>query len=204
MKRKDDQSDLLAISTEDGRITLFSLPASSSQDKGLQENYEKAVPLCTAIAQLCGQASDRKIRIKDFEIFDFDTASDQSNGMLIVAARSNGAIEIWTVGSTEIDDHVALEKASGRTNSTAHTSNGTKALSEEHGDNSIQRGQCIGSYETGNRVTCLKAFVLLDAASSQDGLPTARTEETDDAARAEDGEEEFGGIDSEDDSAEPA
>ena len=196
----ENQPDLLAISTEIGRIVIFSLSASSRQETGIQEDDEAVVPLCTALAQLGGHANDSKIRIKDFEVFDIETAPDLPPETLVVAARSNGLIQLWTIGGSEIDRYATLEKATGHANGDVHITNGAEVYSKEEEGSIPQVGRLVGSYETGNRLTCLKAFVLMDATCSRGGLPTPQTEDKEDEREAEDGEEEFNGIGSEDDS----
>ncbi|TKA72429.1 hypothetical protein B0A55_05399 [Friedmanniomyces simplex] len=122
--------ELLAVSTEDGRILFFRLNTTPPADD------EDKLPLCPCVAQLGGSAAGIGGRIKDFEILEIQTEEASAPPTrLVITASSDGAIRLWSLG---------------------------ELFAESEGGESAPRqvGSLIGTLETGNRVTCLGAFVL--------------------------------------------
>lgn len=97
-------------------------------------NVDGELPDAKPLAQLDGKAAGVRGRVKDFEILPVDDLEGQT---IIVTASSDGAIRIWHLPGSE------LEAAADKT--------------------IRQAGKLLGSYETGNRITCLRAFVMLPA-----------------------------------------
>lgn len=104
----------------------------------------KQLPRLGCVAQLGGEAAGVSGRIKDFEILDLPGSS------LFITAGSDGAIRLWSVQSSDL---------------------GKGAESE---GTTRQVGALIASHETGDRVTCLGAFVL--DGKAQDGMEDAAEE----------------------------
>ncbi|KAK3073556.1 Protein mak11, partial [Teratosphaeriaceae sp. CCFEE 6253] len=75
-------------------------------------------------------------RIKDFEVLEVqaDTPSRQTI-LLVVTACSDGAIRLWSVGGKLTDLEAGRREPQ-------------------------QIGSLMGTLETGNRITCLGAFIL--------------------------------------------
>ena len=118
--------DILAVSTEDGRILFYDTASATAAEDELSD----AKPL----VQIGGREAGLKGRVKDFEILPVEGLEGQS---IIVTASSDGTIRLWHISASEWD-----------------------VQGEKTGQ---QAGKLLGSYETGNRITCLKAFVMLPA-----------------------------------------
>lgn len=122
---------VLAASTEDGRVLFYDL--SSLPDDADTAN----LPQCPCIAQLGGRAAGIAGRVKDFEILQLPASSSEGSTMLlVVTASSDGAVRIWSLGSSEVN----VDK------------DGSESLA--------QVGHLVGTLETSNRITCLAAFVM--------------------------------------------
>lgn len=134
--------DVLAVSTEDGRIIFFStrltdLIACSDEDLKLDK-----LPFAKSLAQLGGNKVGFSGRIKDFSILPVKESISKLH--VIVTAWSDGTIRLWQVQANDLLSHTEKIK---------------------------QIGSVLGTYKTNNRITCLKAFVM---------LPSEETTEDDD------------------------
>ncbi|KAK0947490.1 Protein mak11 [Friedmanniomyces endolithicus] len=84
--------ELVAISTEDGRILFFRVDATVSADG------KDKLPPCTCVAQLGGAEAGIGGRIKDFEVLTLQVEEPPAPPMLvIITASSDGAIRLWCV-----------------------------------------------------------------------------------------------------------
>ena len=154
----DKTSDKLAVSTEDGRILFYSTTPNGKTEK--QKNEAKtAIPNVQAIGQIGGNADDLKGRIKDFDILQIPTVGGSTENLLIVAGSSDGAIRLWLLDTAQLVVENAVTAES--------PGNGLKESPNGKGDATVlkvslipQVGQLLGTYETGNRITCLKAFIM--------------------------------------------
>lgn len=90
------------------------------------------LPLCPCVAQLGGAAAGITGRVKDFEIVSL---KGKGNPLVIITGSSDGAVRLWTVSG---------EQFSGRNSK----------------DTPKQIGRLIATQETGNRITCLGAFIM--------------------------------------------
>jgi len=136
----------LAISTEDGRVLFFDTAASES------ETAATKLPSCTCLAQVGGTTAGVTGRVKDFELIHLpSTVEGTEPCLLLVTAGSDGVVRLWTLAASEI---VAFGEAA-RSGTAADTK---------------QIGRLIGTLETGNRVTCLGAFVMDGKVSEENGL----------------------------------
>ena len=152
-------SDILALSTEDGRV-LFYTTHSTHIPESKQLETEQTIPYCAPLGQLGGSAAAVIGRIKDFEILRLPSTKGRTEILLIVTGSSDGALRLWTLNPEEL--------ASGEPNTNGETGTGKRSAAPNSfkKDDVIvdaparQIGRLIGSYETGNRITCLKAFVM--------------------------------------------
>jgi protein MAK11 len=161
------EASVLAVSTEDGRILFFDTEAESgntgeeSDSNGKRKKAE--ISEAKLLAQMGGRAIGIAGRVKDFTILSGKTDSDDGdNGarnLIFVTGSSDGTIRLWSLSTGELD--VARDAATA--------------------EKAPQVGHLLAQYETGNRITCLKAFVMNE-----------RTDTT-----AEESEAEFNGFDSE-------
>lgn len=151
-------SEILAVSTEDGRILFYSTASLPSTD--MNGNPTPAgISLCTAVAQLGGIGAGLTGRIKDFEILK----PPDTNHLLIVTGSSDGAVRIWMIDKVDLQHKLSHPQDSSETEGSrsgkqdsAVPGSATK-LSEVR-----QIGKLLGTYEAGNRITCLKAFIMSD------------------------------------------
>jgi protein MAK11 len=132
--KEDDVQDL-AVSTEDGRILFYSTRPADLVTAPAVEGKEAPLPSAKLIAQLGGKDAGLSGRIKDFTILSTDEGSSKIS--YIVTAGSDGAVSLWSISpSTDLIAHEGKAK---------------------------QIGSILGTYETNNRITCLKAFVMRPA-----------------------------------------
>jgi protein MAK11 len=138
----DEKDDLLAISTEDGRVIFY----STQELQEVEEDADSTIPHATPVAQIGGKQAGFPGRIKDFEVLSLeDQAKDLRDGVLVVAGNSDGVVRVWKTTSKDL----TLSK---------------KSKSSKEAQESIpQVGSVLSTYETGNRITCLAAFVMLPA-----------------------------------------
>jgi protein MAK11 len=161
----DNKEDVqvLAVSTEDGRILFYSTRPAHLVTATSTEGKEAPLPSAKLVAQLGGKDAGLSGRIKDFSILSIGEGNTKD--FIIVAAGSDGALRVWKLSaSKDLGSHNGKAK---------------------------QVGKLLGTYETGNRITCLKAFVM---------LPKMEGAEDDDiedfAGSEEDGDEESSSSDS--------
>ena len=171
---------MIAVSTEDGRILLYL--AKHTEGKACCLGTEEGVPTLTPIGQIGG---DVKGRIKDFEILQ-----DSSTQIYVVSASSNGEISIWLLGRHDLS---ADDRTSSRPNSEhknwSDNSNGIANTSAESGLRPIQArqvGKVLGKYNTGHRITCLKAILMSEPKPKLSKIPKEAGEVEDEGYDEED------------------
>lgn len=139
----DQAGDLLAVSTEDGRIIFYSTTGLQQTE----EDEESKIPLATPVAQLGGKQAGYPGRIKDFSILSLEgQAKEIRDGFLVVTGNSEGTARIWKIDANDL----AVTKKS-------------KGSSKAKDTTTRQVGKLISTYETGNRITCLASFIMLPA-----------------------------------------
>lgn len=135
----DGQGDVLAVSTEDGRVAFY----STVNLQEAEEDSESSIPFATPLAQVGGKQAGFPGRIKDFEILSLgEQAKEYRDGFLVVTGSSDGVVRIWKIAEKDL----VLEKQTKDTKGTTR-----------------QVGKLLSSYETGNRITCLASFIMLPA-----------------------------------------
>jgi protein MAK11 len=136
---------LIAVSTEDGRIIFYS--TGNAKDPSAN-GAESPIPNGVAMGQLDGNSAGATGRIKDFEILDISRNGSSSSHFLVVTGSSNGEVQIWQCSIEELQgESLANGDGQGKSNDASITK---------------QVGRHLGTYETGNRITCLRAFVMDD------------------------------------------
>lgn len=170
--------DLLAVSTEDGRI-LFYDTTDVVETQITKPASKLETPISDPICQLGGAADEITGRVKDFEILKPLGSED----FIIVTGSSDGAVRLWTVDeseivdeaskSREVNDEVSISADGGDSKANGNT---TKLPTTR------QIGLLLGTYEAGNRITCLKAFVMSELVSyktngSENGIDGKRGNE---------------------------
>lgn len=137
----EEQTSLLAVSTEDGRVIFYST-------EKLQEATEEdsTISDATPVAQIGGKQIGLPGRIKDFEVLSLaEQAKDIRDGFLVVTGNSDGTVRIWKISGGDL----VSGKESKSSKDTKHTTR--------------QIGKVLSVYETGNRITCLASFIMLPA-----------------------------------------
>ena len=136
---EEDDPQLLAMSTEDGRILFYSTISKDLSTAEAVGDKDTPLPSAKLIAQLGGKDSGVAGRIKDFAVLSL--GEGVSKELLVVTGGSDGAIRVWRLLSKDLVSHSGAAR---------------------------QVGQLLGTYETGNRITCLKAFVMLPEANGEE------------------------------------
>ncbi|PYH47446.1 putative 60S ribosome biogenesis protein Mak11 [Aspergillus saccharolyticus JOP 1030-1] len=148
----EDSDELLAVSTEDGRVIFY----STKEVENAPEGDESPIPFAKVVAQLGGRANGFPGRVKDFEVLSLkDQPGPNKSDYLVVTANSEGLIRVWLLRGSEL----VGKKKGGKKNSSSKSDKAPEVN---------QVGRLLNTYATGNRVTCLKAFVMLAADDSSD------------------------------------
>lgn len=169
--------ELLAVSTENGQIIFF----DTSKTKPMEEVFGDMKSLLRAAettAVLGGKESGIQGRIKDFVVLDLgghqashlQGSAQMSPGqpeaykrLIVVAASSDGAVRLFSVPKSALK------------NCSAKTSQKPPRIGVE-----------IGQYETGSRITCLDAFVMLPPEGLDGGVSEFENNTSDSEGQSED------------------
>ena len=159
-----EAKELLAVSTEDGRILFYDTTEFVGTALTEPTNAPE-VPVSRAICQLGGPAEGITGRVKDFEILKPSDSAD----FIIVTGSSDGAVRLWAVQEPELVDQPTISKdINSEVSILASNPNGKASGNAATSSATRQIGSLLGTYEAGNRITCLKAFVM----SEPEGLKT--------------------------------
>ena len=147
--------EVLAISTEDGKILFYSTddlkhPKKNDGVEGTE------IAKARLLAELDGRAAGVVGRIKDFEIMPLPSSDEETNAVVLVAASSDGSIRAWQIQENEVLSQLPPSKEKTEVSKV---------------------GKLIGTYETGSRITCLRAFLMLprrqdEGLSEYEGMTT--------------------------------
>ncbi|KAK2829890.1 hypothetical protein FQN49_007157 [Arthroderma sp. PD_2] len=140
----DEKKQLLVASTEDGRLIFHSTAADSLEKPA--EGSDTTIPTAPFLFQLGGKSNGQSTRIKEFEILPLQEDS-KTKQFLVVTSGSDGALRIWAINPAEFNKKVKPSKS---------------------GKQPVQIGKILGTYETGNRVTCMKAFIMRESTVPED------------------------------------
>jgi protein MAK11 len=133
----------ILVSTEDGRVMLYDTKSTiSSEDSKTKDD----IPSSKLIAQIGGPGAGISGRVKDFEVVPFP-ATDTSK-YLIITGSSDGTVRTWCLDDRELKDSPSTDEGTGFT--------------------AKQVGRLIGTYSTGTRITCLKAFAMTGKADEEE------------------------------------
>ena len=153
---------VLAVSTEDGRVLFYSPSLVQSPVEG---DRSSSLPTCQAFAQLGGSKAGVGGRIKDFECLSIVAGDGIISHYIMVTCGSDGVISLWLITNAELTDTKSTNEsneASLHRNELEQTRDSDTDPNATKGPNLMtdQIGKLLGSYETGERITCLKAFVM--------------------------------------------
>ncbi|EAT88998.2 hypothetical protein SNOG_03793 [Parastagonospora nodorum SN15] len=157
----ESHQSILLVSTEDGRVLLYdTTDTSTATNEGTTEKVTKDdIPLSRLVAQIGGPGAGISGRVKDFEILPISAST-----FIVITGSSDGTIRTW---SLDIKDLEVDDKAGEGTGFTAK-----------------QVGKLLGTYTTGTRVTCLKAFIMTgtpDAEEDEEMLDKEEASSSDDS-----------------------
>lgn len=143
----ESHQSILLVSTEDGRVLLYdTTDTSTATNEGTTEKASKDdIPLSRLVAQIGGPGAGISGRVKDFEILPISAST-----FIVITGSSDGTIRTWTLDIKELKADVKSGEGTGFT--------------------AKQVGKLLGTYTTGTRVTCLKAFIMT-------GTPDAEEDE---------------------------
>ncbi|KAL3429502.1 WD40-repeat-containing domain protein [Aspergillus tetrazonus] len=134
--------ELFAVSTEDGRVIFYSTRNVRKADDG----DDSSIPYAEPVAQVGGKSQGYSGRVKSFEMLNLKGQPGiNDDDFAVVTANSEGVVRVWQLLGAQLRNAIAKK------------SSDTK---------DIQVGKLLSSYETGNRITCLKAFVMVPSEES--------------------------------------
>jgi protein MAK11 len=140
----EDGEELLAVSTEDGRVIFY----STKKLQKAADDDESPIPYAEAVAELGGRASGFPGRVKDFEILNVGEESTAQKGdLLVVTGNSEGLVRVWMLRANNLIRNTKKKQEASDDKS--------------QGSRNLQVGKLLNVYETGNRITCLRAFIML-------------------------------------------
>jgi protein MAK11 len=132
---EDGESSVLALSTEDGRILFYSTRPDDVAAAVAAEGEDAPMPLGKVIAQVGGKESGVSGRIKDFKTLK---VGDKAGSLIIIGGSSDGCIRLWQLQCSDLQAQTPGYEP--------------------------KKARLLGSYETGNRITCLEGFVMVHRA----------------------------------------
>ena len=159
----DETKDLVAVSTEDGRIVFYDT-TDVIETQITKPASKPEIPTSKALCQLGGAAEGLTGRVKNFEILK----PLDSDDFLIVTGSSDGAVRLWAVDGSELVDEPSVSR--DLNNEVSIPANGGDGRANENAielPTTRQIGLLLGTYEAGNRITCLKAFVMSEPESPE-------------------------------------
>jgi protein MAK11 len=133
---EEKENAVMAMSTEDGRILFYStkdedLTIASASNDKESKDKKESKEDELPSAKLIAQLGGKEAGLVG-RIKDFTTLK-LDDGLLIVTGSSDGSVRLWKLTTAELQ-----------------------------GSSEVQQvGTLLGTYETGNRITCLAAFVML-------------------------------------------
>ena len=148
----ENAQELLALSTDDGRLLFYST-RSLQFTLHTTSPLTVSVPLCEPIAQLGGLSQSTVGRVKDFEMISLPNCQVS----LIVTGSSDGAVRLWLIDEGEL---WKLATSTSKASESFHGTMSQTTCFTEEVPGTLQVGRLVDTYETGHRVTCLKALVM--------------------------------------------
>jgi protein MAK11 len=154
---------ILLVSTEDGRVLLYdtSHTSSATGEDTTQRASKDDIPVSGLVAQIGGPGAGITGRVKDFEILPVSSST-----FIMITGSSDGTIRTWFLDIKELEADAEAGEGTGFT--------------------AKQVGKQLGTYTTGTRVTCLKAFIMTGTPDAEDEEETADKDE----ASSSDGDSE--------------
>lgn len=149
-KHNDGNIMALAVSTESGKLFFYSTEkrnerkVEAGEEVDGEAGKESSEPFFSdsiCLSCLDGTIDGVNSRIKDFELLTLPDSTNTSSEIVVVTAASDGHVRIWSMETKHFSPPESMDTA--------------KSLPEGH-----FVGRLLGTYATGNRITCLRAFVM--------------------------------------------
>ncbi|KAK2748296.1 hypothetical protein FQN57_000954 [Myotisia sp. PD_48] len=168
----ENRKELLSISTEDGRILFYSTALGVLETP--ENEKDGSIPVAPLLYQLGGSAHGQGSRIKEFEILTVQRDSTTTL-FVVVTCGSDGVIRLWALNPDELKSKPK------------NPSKAKKLKGKASEDGPPQVGKLLGSYETKNRITCMKAFVMQSSsrAESSESEGSENSEEEEESGDSE-------------------
>jgi len=164
----DGLDGVVAVSTDDGRICFFSTADLDGTDVVDEEKSKaESIPQCRFLAQLGGQEAGIIGRVKDFTILQIPSDEEDeeaSSKCLVVTGYSDGAIRVWFLNLQELN---SSQPSTNGTEAHSAASDSEKPIINGNKDKTKLVGRLLGTYQTGNRITCLTAFIMSGEANNR-------------------------------------
>ena len=160
------RESILLVSTEDGRVLVYDTSKTITHEDDAKAGKQKQdIPESKLLAQIGGPAAGLTGRVKDFEILPLSQST-----CVIVTACSDGTVRLWALNTSDLD-----------------------GKSEQHGEgekgfSAPQVGKLLGSYSTGTRITCLKAFPMTGIPDDDDDDEVEASEKKEESSSDDDSE----------------
>ncbi|OAA38602.1 WD40/YVTN repeat-like-containing domain protein [Metarhizium rileyi] len=154
-----DETSLLAVATEDGRVLFFSTKDDDLSPPVEVNGKKGALSSAKLVSFVGGKAEGISGRIKDIIILPSGVNQGVS---YLVGASSEGKVRVWTLQAKDLVAAAAKSKT------------GEKPI-----------GNLVGTFESQNRITCLTGYVMIPrpegAEESEDeALESEAAEDNDD------------------------
>lgn len=172
----DGSKEVLAISTEDGRVLFYlTTPPKSSKETEEETEIPAVIDTPHLIGILGGKSLGMPARVKDFStIF---TGGKQ----FVITAGSDGVVRVW-----DLDGSKDAAAKQGREMKKVRIEKDAK---EENADER-QVGALVGIYETERRITCLGVMEMEVGEEKEEVEVIVQEEDSDDSSGDEDDDEE--------------
>lgn len=135
---------LLSVSTENGKILFYSTNNIIGPKTDTVPN--SSLPDAVCVAQLDCNIDGRRGRVKDFEMIHLHSFSP---AFVAITASSDGRIRLWDITTDDL-----LMRAKKRAQA----------------DKPFELGKLFATYETSSRITCMKAFAMVDSSPGDANL----------------------------------
>ena len=151
------------MSTENGRILFYSTASIAGTETG-DRSAQSSVSSLPAIGHLDSAAYGQTSRIKDFEVLSVPNTQGPGTRSLVVSGSSDGTINVWMLAQNFVPaDDQRIKETSDFNSTHPLRLNGIQGKKQERSPGpttTASVGQILGTYSIGNRITCLKAFVM--------------------------------------------
>ena len=147
-----DFDDLLVLSTEDGRIILYSTKQFGGHPVSASD-APRPVPICEPMAQMGGTTEGLAGRVKDFDIVSLPSI----RSWLIVSGSSDGAIRLWQLDTNEFTSLIG-KASQDVANTNWDNSNAIDVKEKVLTPRKV--GKLLSTYEAGSRIMCLTIYVM--------------------------------------------